>query len=142
MVQATITLTGEGVQEIQPLDLQISVLATININATTARRSVTAWLVSDVANLLVGGAPQLIISQQTLWRVPVILTSPQVGAVGQVGVVDVDATTGQIFVNPELKQQIVTNARRAARSTSIKGIKKLSCHVIESASTPVVHLPI
>jgi hypothetical protein len=118
MAQATITLTGEGVQEIQQLDMQISVVATVQIDATTARRRVTAWLVSEVANLLVGGTPQLVIGQQTLWRVPVLLTSSQLGTIGPVGTVDVDATTGQIFVSPELKKQILTNAKRAARSPS------------------------
>jgi hypothetical protein len=118
MAQATITLTGEGVQEIQQLDMQISVVATVQIDAITARRRVTAWLVSDVANLLVGGTPQLVIGQQTLWRVPVLLTSSQLGTVGPVGTVDVDATTGHIFVSSELKKQILTNAKRAARSPS------------------------
>lgn len=114
MTQATITITGDGVQKIQQLDMQISVEATVNIDATSARRHVTGWLVRDVANLLVGGTPQLIIGQQTLWRVPVLLTSSQVGTVGQVGMVDVDAITGEIFVSPELKKQIIINAKRAA----------------------------
>ncbi|RIK40100.1 MAG: hypothetical protein DCC55_15980 [Chloroflexi bacterium] len=118
MAQATITLTGEGVQEIQQLDMQISVIATININAVTAKRKVTAWLVSEVANLLVGGTPQLVIGQQSVWRVPVLLTSSQVGQVGQVGAVDVDTVSGQLFINSDLKKQIIANAKRAARSVS------------------------
>jgi hypothetical protein len=96
-------------------------VATVTIDATTARRRVTAWLVSEVANMLVGDTPQLIIDQRTLWRVPVLLTSSRVGTVGQVGTVDVDATTGEVFVNPELKKQILANAKRAARSASIAG---------------------
>lgn len=118
MAQATITLTGEGVQAIQQLDMQISVMATINIDALTAKRKVTAWLVSKVANLLVGGTPQLVIGQQSVWRVPVLLTSSQVGQVGQVGAVDVDTVSGQLFINLDLKKQIITNAKRAARSVS------------------------
>jgi hypothetical protein len=118
MAQATITLTGEGVQEIQQLDMQISVMVTINVDAVTAKRKVTAWLVSEVANLLVGGMPQLVIDQQSVWRVPVLLTSSQVGHVGQVGAVDVDTVSGQLFISSDLKKQIIANAKRAARSVS------------------------
>jgi hypothetical protein len=95
--------------------MQISVMATINTDAMTAKRKVTAWLVSEIANLLVGGMPQLVIGQQSVWRVPVLLTSSQVG---QVGAVDVDTVSGQLFINSDLKKQLIANAKRAARSVS------------------------
>ena len=95
--------------------MQISIVATVNIDAKTARRRATAWLVSEVGNMLIGGTPQLVISQQTVWRVPAILTSSSVGTVGQVGVVDVDATSGETFVDEESRKQILDNVEHECR---------------------------
>ncbi len=121
MAYPTITITGDGIQDTQELDIQISIVATVNIDAKTARRRVTAWLVSEVGNMLIGGTPQLVISQQTVWRVPAILTSSSVGTVGQVGVVDVDATSGETLVDEALRKQILENVK----------------HLVSSAPTPV-----
>ena len=71
--------------------------------------------------MLIGGTPQLVISQQTVWRVPAILTSSSVGTVGQVGVVDVDATSGETLVDEALRKQILENVK----------------HLVSSAPTPV-----
>jgi len=121
MAYPTITITGDGIQDTQELGIQISIVATVNIDAKTARRRVTAWLVSEVGNMLIGGTPQLVISQQTVWRVPAILTSSSVGTVGQVGVVDVDATSGETLVDEALRKQILENVK----------------HLVSSAPTPV-----
>lgn len=121
MAYPTITITGDGIQDTQELGIQISIVATVNIDAKTARRRVTAWLVSEVGNMLIGGTSQLVISQQTVWRVPAILTSSSVGTVGQVGVVDVDATSGETLVDEALRKQILENVK----------------HLVSSAPTPV-----
>ena len=110
----TITLTGEGVQDTRELDIHISVVATVNVDARTARRHVTAWLASEVGNMLIGGTPQLVISKQTVWRVPAILTSSNVGTVGQVGTIDVDAESGETIISEELREQILDNVRHLA----------------------------
>jgi hypothetical protein len=105
----TITLTGEGIQDTQELNISISIVATINVDAKTARRHATAWLVSKVGNMLIGGTPQLVIGKQSVWRVPAILTSSSVGTVGQVGAVDVDTESGKMLVSEELREQIKRN---------------------------------
>ncbi len=108
-----ITLIGDGIQDTQELNISISVVATINVDAKTARRRVTAWLVSEVGNMLIGDTPQLVIGKQSVWRVPAILTSSSVGTVGQVGAVDVDAENGGIIVSKELREQILDNVKFA-----------------------------
>jgi hypothetical protein len=87
----------------------------MSVDAQTARRSVTAWLVSQVGNMLMGGTPQLVISHQTLWRVPVMLTSSNQGTIGQVGTVDVNAENGDMLVSPELQEQIKSHAQDLVR---------------------------
>jgi hypothetical protein len=117
MGNPTITLTGEGIQDTRELDIHISIVARVNIDARTARRRATAWLVTNVGNMLVGGAPQLVISQQTVWRVPVLLTSPSVGTVGQMGTVDVDAESGELLISADLRERILDNVKHLARPT-------------------------
>ena len=119
MNEATsITLTGSGLSVGKRLDITVSVSATIEVDATTAQRKATAWLISQVGNLLMGDAPALVIGQRTVWRVPVLLTSPSRGVIGQVGAVDVDAISGQVLADPLLAQELVTHARNLARSSA------------------------
>ena len=112
MAQATITLSGEGVQDIQTLNVQIAVEATIHVDAKTARKRATAWLASEVGNMLMAGTPQLVIAEQTVWRLPVLLMSSLSGIVGEVGTVNVDAATGEPAVNDELKKRILTHVQQ------------------------------
>lgn len=118
MSNINITLNGEGVQHTQKLDIQVSIVATVNINARAARRQATAWLVSEVGNMLIGGPPQLLISRQcTVWRVPAVLTSSIAGHIGEVGVVEINAENGELILTDQLKGQILNNVKRLTRST-------------------------
>ena len=112
MSNATITISGEGVQNLNELNVQISVEAVVNVDAKTARKRATAWLASEVGNMLMAGDPRLVISGITVWRLPVLLTSSQVGVIGEVGFVDVDASTGEPLVNDELRTRILDNVNR------------------------------
>ena len=97
---------------IEPADKQRDV--EINIDAQTARRRVSGWVMTEVANMLLGGTPELLItSTQAIWRVPVILTSKN-GAIGTVGSVDVNASNGTLTILPELSQQLTDSAVRLA----------------------------
>jgi hypothetical protein len=117
MGQTTITLTGQGIQQAREFDIHISVVAAVEIDARTARRKVTGWLVSEVGNMLMGGTPELVIGTSTVWRVPVILTSSIVGTVGQVGFVDVDCENGRLLLHDTLVEQILENVEHLNSST-------------------------
>jgi hypothetical protein len=115
---ASITLTGPGLPASKRLDITVSVSATIEVDHVTAQRKATAWLVSEVGNLLMGDTPSLVIDQRTVWRVPVLLTSPTRGIVGQVGTVDVDAVTSELLVSPQLEQDLLAHAQQLARTVA------------------------
>ena len=117
MKQVTITLSGEGLQDTQELNIQVSISTSVHIDPKTARRQVTAWLASEVGNMLIGGPPHLVISQKTVWRVPAMLTSSEVGPVGEVGTVDLDAQSGELLVSEQLKTQILDNVKHLTRPT-------------------------
>ncbi len=121
MGYTTIILSGDGIQDTQELNINISIVAAINVDAKTARRRVTAWLVSEVGNMIIGDTPQLVIGKQSTWRVPAILTSSSVGTVGQVGAVDVDAESGEIIVSKELREQILDNVKYLASPAPTPG---------------------
>ena len=121
-----VRLTGRGVADPRERSFDISVTAEVDVDATTARRRVTAWLVSEVGNLIGGGAPVLSIvnssakgQRRTVWRVPAVLTSPREGVRGQIGVVEVDAITGDVLSSPILIETLLANANILAhRDTS------------------------
>jgi hypothetical protein len=117
MSNTTITLTGEGVKDLNQLNVHISVEATVNVDAKSARRRVTAWLASEVGNMLIAGEPRLVISENTVWRLPALLTSSERGIIGEVGCVDVDAVTGELIASNELRTQIVNNVNGLIRPT-------------------------
>ena len=118
MSQTTITLDGAGVQTLQDFDLEISVYAKINISPQAAQRQVTGWVVSEVGNMLMGGKPRLIVSQPTVWRVPIILSSSDQGFLGEIATVDVDAATGQLLLTINSAQEVLAHAQAFISPTS------------------------
>jgi len=112
-----VILNGPGLATGGHLDITIAIRATIEVDAATAQRKATGWLVSEVGNLLLGDTPSLVIADRAVWRVPVLLTSPEIGVVGQVGTVDVDAQTGDVLANAELIEDLIKRGRHLARST-------------------------
>lgn len=91
-------------------------MATVNLDAAAARRKATAGLASEEGNLFISGAPQLIISKETVCRMPVVLTSSVTGPVGEAGSIDVNAETGELLADEELRDQILTNVQQITPS--------------------------
>ena len=68
----------------------------VEIDAPTARRKVAAWVGMDVSYMLNSDKPALgQESGRAFWHVPVLLYSSTEGVKGQVGMVKVDAVTGE-----------------------------------------------
>lgn len=116
MTETTITFRGPGISTTQQLDIEIAIETTVNIDAQTAKRQVTRWLISEVGNMIVGGVPRLVIARKTVWRVPALLYSSERGLIGEVGVVDVDADSGFLFADDQLRDQILDNVQQIAGS--------------------------
>jgi hypothetical protein len=92
----------------------------INITAFTARQKVSGYVGSHVSHLLIGLEPSLIFSQKRLvWRVPIVLTTPQQGRLGEVGHLDVDARTGQLLISPDFTEQIKQHAQALTESPAL-----------------------
>jgi predicted DNA-binding antitoxin AbrB/MazE fold protein len=83
----------------------------VRIPAVVARRKVNVFVGNEISYLMGGRDPELVVGDPIVWRVPVVLTFPSHGAVGTVGVIEVNAETGELFVSPALIEEITHNAQ-------------------------------
>jgi hypothetical protein len=85
------------------------------INAREARRQVSAWLVREVGNLLMGGQPEFVPGDQPVWRVPVIVA----GSPDQLAdSINVDARSGELLVNESTPGHILSHVQFAVSHTA------------------------
>jgi hypothetical protein len=86
----------------------------IKITAEEARRQVNRWLRDEVSMLISADLPILVVGQQVVWRATAWISFPHTGRAGQVGVIDVDVTTGAMNNTPECKADIERQAEAVA----------------------------
>lgn len=87
----------------------------IVFSATRARQVVSVYVGDEIADLLYGEAPTLVLDEgDSYWRVPVVLSSRSFGRIGIVGHLDVNVVTGDIQLNKSNLEEIRTNAERFA----------------------------
>ncbi len=100
------------------VDIQLHVSAQVNITPFVARQKINVLMLDQVGNLLHGGEPELLVSEKLYWRVPVLLSTPRRGPVGQVGSIRVDAQTGEMLVDDKLLKDIADHAHQLLAGTS------------------------
>ena len=96
------------------LEIDIKVTADVNISAYAARQKVNSFVLSEMSYLMHAGEPSLALSDSIFWRVPVILSLASHGDVGEVGVIDVNAETGQMSISPQLVAEVSARAEGLA----------------------------
>lgn len=98
------------------VDIQIS--TAVSISAPEARRRATRLVASELGNLLHGGSPTLLIGTVICWRVPILISNPDHGVIGQAGSVDIGANTGVAIISNEqlaaLREYAIYLAEHAA----------------------------
>jgi hypothetical protein len=97
-----------------PVGLIIEVMANMNISAFAARQKVTRFVVDEISTQLCGREPTLVVGERICWRVPVRLSLPPTGDLGDVGAVEVDVETGQLQITEALIQGITLRATELA----------------------------
>ena len=78
------------------------------ISPRAARRSVSAWLVRTVGNLLMGGEPEYVPGERPVWRVPVVVTYSRKGCATSV---DVDSHTGDLLITEDSPQRVLADVQ-------------------------------
>lgn len=90
------------------------------ITLREARVKVNVLMISYVSTGLLSGTPELVTSSgRSVWRVPVILALPGHGHMGQVGMVDVDAQSGEALADQTLLASISKNANDLAKRAGL-----------------------
>ena len=111
----TITLETINPPETGSLDLKLHLSANIQISPQRAYQLVSIYIGNQIADLLHGEQPSLVIRDDgAFWRVPVILSSRSLGRIGQVGAIDVNVETGELCLSDQITAEIETNADRLA----------------------------
>lgn len=92
----------------------------IKTSRDAARRRVSIFVGEQIANLLYGEPPTLVLrGDRAFWRVPVALATVTLGRIGPVGAVEVDVVTGELCLNEKVLQEIETNAQRLAAGAAL-----------------------
>jgi hypothetical protein len=100
------------------LSVHIAVTADVNVSAFVARQKVTGFVADEISTQLHGGEPTLIVGERIRWRVPVWLSLPPTGDMGEVGVIEVDVESGQLEITEALIREIALRARELANRTT------------------------
>lgn len=109
----TVVADAGSIPQAAPIQLNLHVVATLGVSAAEARRQVNRAVVTDLGTGLIARDPELVVSGDVIaWRVPVVLSLPGLGDLGQVGAVDVDARSGELPLAEDNRQTIVQHARR------------------------------
>ncbi len=91
----------QGWSDDQPLKVELPFTHEITVSPTLAKHKANGFLAGYVTMMVSSGQPTLILNEHPIWRVPAILKLPELGEVGSVGVVDVDAQSGEIILMPD-----------------------------------------
>lgn len=82
------------------------------ISAEKARQRANGWLTMNMGHLLHAEAPRLLLTPtfQLCWQVNIILTTPRGERLGEVGLLQLNAVTGQILSDVSLYNNILDKA--------------------------------
>lgn len=113
------TFAGLAIPDPVTVDISIRVSGEILVGSLAARQKVNRFVVSRIGNLCAAGEPEFLVAERFGWRVPVLLTNPASGELGQVGEITVDAQTGEIHADEATITSIQQNARTLVAGSSL-----------------------
>lgn len=113
------TIQNVNVPKSGHLEIEIKLSTDVHVSAFVAKQKVNHFLATEVGNLLHSGEPALAVADKIYWRVPILLSVPSKGQLGQVGEIDVDVESGEVKIEPSLVERISRNAESLASSSSL-----------------------
>ena len=114
----SVQIEGLKLPETGELNIDIRLSSVVNVTAFAARQKVTGYVADEISTHTHGGEPVLSVGQRIRWRVPVILSLPPYGDLGEVGHIEVDMRTGQLMVTSALLEEIRYRAQELAVRTA------------------------
>lgn|GEM_PF-1391538 len=114
-VVLTSDYTGES-----PLLLHFHLEATLRISGEQARQAVNRQIVPMLGTGLLARTPELAVMGDRIdWRVPLSLSLPSLGDLGQIGTVVVNARTGDIQLEDADRERLIRHARNLYRGATL-----------------------
>jgi len=102
------------------VDITVHVSSTINVTAFAARQKVSGLALSEIGTGIGASEPELIMSRHRIvWRVPLFLALPELGRIGDVGAIEVDAQTGEVLADHAAIETLIHNAQRLAPHSAL-----------------------
>jgi hypothetical protein len=86
----------------------------VKLTPEEAQRLVNNYVHLELSTQLHAEAPTLVVGDQVFWRVPIHLTFPSFGDVGQVGFIQVDPVTGEMDTSSSTLNKLTHNAENLA----------------------------
>lgn len=115
----SVVLTSEST-DVPTLKLHLHLEAMLHISGEDARVAVNRQVVPNLGTGLIARTPELAVTGEEIgWRVPVSLSLPLLGDLGQIGCVVVDARTGDIQMKEEDRERLVRHARHLYRGATL-----------------------
>ena len=100
-------------QAVSPDSRESGLMLAITVSAEEARQHVNRQVIPDLGTGLRAGSPALLWREQQLfWQVSILLSLPQLGEMGAVGAIRVDAHSGVIEITAAELEQIRQHAQR------------------------------
>ena len=97
------------------LDISIRVTQPLNVTSFSARQRVTQYVMHELSTQFGGDTPELTVGERVYWSVPVVFTLPGKGVLGRVGMLRVDAATGELLTDPQTEQEMLQHAKQLAQ---------------------------
>ena len=107
-----------------PVDGPFEVVApalsvTVQVSPTVARRRANAYLGNTVAMSVLAHNPRLVVGDRVVWRLDADLSLPDWGQIATLGIIDVDADTGDVLpFTPEQIRDLLLRADALASRLS------------------------
>lgn len=112
-------LPGMSLPTDSTLDINIRVTQLLNITSFSARQRVTQYVMHQLSTQLGGDTPELTVGERVYWSVPVVFTLPGKGVIGRVGMLRVDAGTGELLTDPQTEREIMRHAEQLAQGATL-----------------------
>jgi hypothetical protein len=86
----------------------------VKLSPDEAQRLVNNYVHLEISTQLHAEVPTLVVGDQVVWRVPIHLTFPSFGDVGQIGFIQVDPVTGELDTSSSTLDTLIHNAENLA----------------------------
>lgn len=102
------------------VDVTIHISSKLNITAFSARQKVAGLALSRIGTGIGADEPELLVSRsRLLWRVPLFLCLPQLGRLGDIGAIDIDAQTGEVLADETSIENLTRSARNLVPDSAL-----------------------